>query len=114
LNDRFGIQTRGGCSCAGTYGHVLLEVDENYSRIITNQINIGDLTNKPGWIRMSIHPIMTNAEMRYITSALKDLAANFNEWAKDYKYVSSTNDFKHNYFEEENENLVNQWFDLKN
>jgi selenocysteine lyase/cysteine desulfurase len=28
LNDRFGIQTRGGCSCAGTYGHFLLHVDQ--------------------------------------------------------------------------------------
>ncbi|MFN7117196.1 MAG: aminotransferase class V-fold PLP-dependent enzyme, partial [Saprospiraceae bacterium] len=58
LNDRFGIQTRGGCSCAGTYGHYLLEVTPGFSKLITDQINHGDLSNKPGWIRMSVHPTM--------------------------------------------------------
>src|SRR5690606_27186447 len=43
LNDRFGIQTRGGCSCAGTYGHYLLHVDEEKSDFLTRQISLGDL-----------------------------------------------------------------------
>ncbi|MEY4029227.1 MAG: hypothetical protein RJA90_412, partial [Bacteroidota bacterium] len=47
LNDRFGIQTRGGCSCAGTYGHYLLHVENEYSKNITDKINKGDLTGKP-------------------------------------------------------------------
>ncbi|MFT4612575.1 MAG: selenocysteine lyase/cysteine desulfurase, partial [Gammaproteobacteria bacterium] len=54
LNDRFGIQTRGGCSCAGTYGHFLLHVDQQTSNELTQEISIGDLIRKPGWIRMSI------------------------------------------------------------
>lgn len=64
LNDKFGIQTRGGCSCAGTYGHFLLHVDQKMSNELTNEISIGDLVRKPGWIRMSIHPTTTNAEDR--------------------------------------------------
>ncbi len=44
LNDRFGIQVRGGCSCAGTYGHYLLHVDPNRSRRITEKIDEGDLS----------------------------------------------------------------------
>ncbi len=56
LNDRFGIQTRGGCSCAGTYGHYLLHVDKKTSKKVTDEIDHGDLSHKPGWIRMSIHP----------------------------------------------------------
>src|SRR5690606_11762350 len=63
LNDRFGIQTRGGCSCAGTYGHYLLHVDHEKSQYLTNKITEGDLIQKPGWIRMSIHPTTTNAEI---------------------------------------------------
>ncbi|MCB0383055.1 MAG: aminotransferase class V-fold PLP-dependent enzyme, partial [Psychroserpens sp.] len=66
LNDRFGIQTRGGCSCAGTYGHFLLHVDQKTSHELTNEISIGDLVRKPGWIRMSIHPTTTNAEMEFV------------------------------------------------
>jgi len=47
LNDRFGIQVRGGCSCAGTYGHFLLNVDIKQSREITDRIEAGDLSLKP-------------------------------------------------------------------
>lgn len=113
LNDHFGIQVRGGCSCAGTYGHILLNVDENYSRIITDQISVGDLTNKPGWIRMSIHPVMTNEEMKYLVDSLKSLAANHQEWAKDYSYQPKYNDFKHNDFEDNVSSLVEHWYSDK-
>ncbi len=44
MNDRFGIQVRGGCACAGTYGHFLLDVSHDKSREITNLINSGDLS----------------------------------------------------------------------
>src|SRR6185503_21042953 len=50
LNDKFGTQTRGGCSCAGTYGHELLKVDQAWSHRIWNSIHLGDLSSKPGWI----------------------------------------------------------------
>ena len=84
LNDRYGIQTRGGCSCAGSYGHFLLNVTEEYSREITTMISSGDCSSKPGWIRLSIHPTHTNKEIFYICSALKELAENFQEWKADY------------------------------
>ena len=48
LNDRFGIQTRGGCSCAGTYGHYLLHVDQETSNDLVCQIASGDMIKKPG------------------------------------------------------------------
>ena len=63
LNDRFGIQLRGGCACAGTYGHFLLHVSHDQSKQITERINFGDLSQKPGWIRLSLHPTMTNEEL---------------------------------------------------
>jgi selenocysteine lyase/cysteine desulfurase len=62
LNDRYGIQVRGGCSCAGTYGHYLLAVSRERSRSITEAINRGCLADKPGWVRLSLHPTMTDAE----------------------------------------------------
>jgi len=58
LNDRFGIQMRGGCSCAGTYGHYLLHVGWQVSKEITDLIEQGDLSRKPGWVRLSLHPTM--------------------------------------------------------
>lgn len=84
LNDRFGIQTRGGCSCAGTYGHYLLNVSPEYSHAITDQINEGDCSSKPGWIRLSVHPTHTNKEIIFILDAIKEMANNHTEWAKEY------------------------------
>jgi len=60
LNDRFGIQVRGGCSCAGTYGHYLLHVNKKVSHSITNKIDHGMMDAKPGWVRLSIHPTTTS------------------------------------------------------
>lgn len=84
LNDKFGIQTRGGCSCAGTYGHYLLNVTPETSSNITTQINEGNCSNKPGWIRMSIHPTHTNEEVLFILEGIKQLAENHTDWSNDY------------------------------
>lgn len=111
LNDRFGIQTRGGCSCAGTYGHYLLSVDKDFSHSITSEISCGILDKKPGWVRMSLHPTTTNEELNFVLEALKQLAKDHKNWAKDYIYNSSTNEYKH--VKEDKDLLyttVNDWF----
>ncbi len=95
LNDKFGIQTRGGCSCAGTYGHFLLHVDQETSNKLVNEITIGDLIKKPGWIRMSIHPTTTDQEITFVCNSIKELAANHESWALDYSYNKNTNEFIH-------------------
>ncbi len=95
LNDRFGIQVRGGCSCAGTYGHYLLQVSVEHSRSITDRINAGILCDKPGWVRLSLHPTMTDAEARFITAAIAELAQKHHEWAADYTYCERRNEFFH-------------------
>lgn len=96
LNDRFGIQVRGGCSCAGTYGHFLLHVDPNRSRSITDKIDSGDLSDKPGWVRLSLHPTLTNNELTYILDAIAQVGEHAAEWVKDYTYCRHSNEFVHN------------------
>lgn len=110
LNDRFGIQTRGGCSCAGTYGHYLLHVDQETSNSIVCQISDGDLEKKPGWIRMSIHPTTTNKEIEYVCNAILELASNFKEWSKDYNYSNKTNEFTHISQQNTIKDKVESWF----
>ena len=95
LNDRFGIQTRGGCSCAGTYGHYLLNVTKDESHRITDKINKGDLSEKPGWVRISVHPTMTNDEAFFIIDAVKQIINNIKEWEKDYEFDKSCGEFFH-------------------
>lgn len=70
LNDRFGIQVRGGCSCAGTYGHFLLAIDAERSYAILDRLKTGDHYAKPGWVRISIHPTTTAAEIGRILTAV--------------------------------------------
>lgn len=113
LNDRFGIQVRGGCSCAGTYGHYLLSVSQEYSNDVTCRIGLGDLSEKPGWIRMSIHPVMTDKEVKFIVDAIADLAKNHKKWAKDYEYNASTNEFEFIYDHQDESAMVDRWFKTK-
>lgn len=113
LNDRFGIQTRGGCSCAGTYGHYLLHVDQEQSNYLTDKISLGDLMQKPGWIRMSIHPTTTNAEIQYVCESIKALSENHEQWAADYHYNNRTNEFTHLQDNSADATaMVMQWFEL--
>jgi selenocysteine lyase/cysteine desulfurase len=84
LNDRFGIQTRGGCSCAGPYGHHLLGVGRGRSYEIWRSIRRGDVSAKPGWVRLSLHPTMTDREVAFMMDAIETTALNWKAWAMDY------------------------------
>lgn len=93
LSDRFGIQTRGGCSCAGTYGHILLGVDQDTSCTITNMIDEGDLSLKPGWVRISLHPTTLDEDVIFIAQSIHQVIKNIDEWKKDYRFESSLGDY---------------------
>ena len=112
LNDRFGIQTRGGCSCAGTYGHLLLHVDADRSYEILNSIHAGNMLSKPGWVRLSVHPIMTNAEIDFIMDAIELTALHFREWAKDYTYDPESNEYAFKEFEVQEFDKIEDWFNV--
>jgi selenocysteine lyase/cysteine desulfurase len=111
LSDRFGIQVRGGCVCAGTYGHYLLNVDYSKSKRITEKINRGDLSEKPGWVRLSLHPTTTDEELHYIVNSLRQIEQYHNLWVKDYYYDKHKNEFIHKFETAEN-SLVRKWFHL--
>ena len=114
LNDRFGIQLRGGCSCAGTYGHMLLHVDRKRSHEILDSIHSGDLIKKPGWIRLSLHPAMTNAAIEFILDAIELTAGHFREWMKDYRYDPVSNEYFFNGIIEKEQCEIENWFDVTN
>lgn len=113
LSDRYGVQVRGGCACAGTYGHFLLDVSYEHSKQITELINHGDLSQKPGWVRLSLHPTMTNEELCIIINALAEIQTHHQEWIKDYVYDKHTNEFVHILGADHIDERVNEWFKLE-
>jgi selenocysteine lyase/cysteine desulfurase len=70
LNDLFGIQARGGCSCAGPYGHRLLGIDSDRSSRFREAINSGCEGIKPGWVRVNFNYFISDAVFQYILDAV--------------------------------------------
>ena len=70
LNDLFGIQTRGGCSCAGPYGHRLLDIDLERSHLFEEQIATGCEGIKPGWVRVNFNYFIDERVLDYVINAV--------------------------------------------
>jgi len=75
LSDRFGIQARGGCACAGPYGHRLLGVDHEKSDSLRCAVLAGNTDVKPGWVRLNFSYLMRDETARYIIDGVNDLVA---------------------------------------
>nr|HRC80649.1 aminotransferase class V-fold PLP-dependent enzyme [Sedimentibacter sp.] len=74
LNDLFGIQTRAGCACAAPYGHRLLDISKETSRLFRHFIKEEVTAVKPGWIRFNIHYLMSEDEVDFIMDAIEFIA----------------------------------------
>ncbi|MDP2856920.1 MAG: aminotransferase class V-fold PLP-dependent enzyme [Bacillota bacterium] len=110
LNDYYGIQSRGGCSCAGTYGHFLLHIGREESQAITDRIDRGDLQAKPGWVRISLHPTTTTGEVLYILDAIREIATNRRQWSCEYAYDAATNEFVYKRSSPPRPDVAREWF----
>ena len=88
-----------------------VHVTPEHSKSITDQINRGDKTEKPGWIRLSVHPTTTDEEAERMVDAITALAANHRTWAQDYTYSSTTNEFTHRIETGAIGRRVHEWFD---
>ena len=71
----------------------MLHVTPEQSQHITEKIDHGDLSEKPGWVRMSVHPTMTNDEIYLFCNAVREITEKITEWSKDYNYLSHKNEF---------------------
>jgi selenocysteine lyase/cysteine desulfurase len=95
LSDRFGIQTRGGCMCAGTYGHELLGIGPARSFEIRCALEQGDEAQKPGWLRISFSPATAEEDFQVLLDAVVELADHYQEWARDYGMDEKTATWRH-------------------
>ncbi len=95
LNDLFGIQSRAGCSCAGPYGHRLLDIDHDTSEEYRRAINAGYCGIKPGWCRVSLHYAMDDLEVDFILDAIEFIAAHGYRFLPEYNFDMNTGAWIH-------------------
>jgi selenocysteine lyase/cysteine desulfurase len=95
LNDLFGIQSRGGCSCAGPYGHRLLGIDLERSHRFEQEIVKGCEGIKPGWVRVSFNYFISEATFRYIAQAVDLVATHGWLLLPEYRFNPTTGLWKH-------------------
>jgi len=97
LNDLFGIQSRAGCSCAGPYGHRLLDIDADTSERYRSAVQQGHCGLKPGWCRVGLHWVMDDAEANYVIDAVHFLASEGHRFLALYEFDLCTGTWRHKF-----------------
>jgi selenocysteine lyase/cysteine desulfurase len=95
LNDVFGIQARGGCSCAGPYGHRLLGIDAETSGRFEKMVAEGCEVIKPGWVRVNFNYFIPEEEFQYIIDAVDLVATHGWKLLPLYNFDPSTAVWRH-------------------
>jgi selenocysteine lyase/cysteine desulfurase len=95
LNDLFGIQARGGCVCAGPYGHRLLGIDLTRSRAYEQQVLRGYEGIKPGWVRLNFNYFISPRVYRYILDAVEFVAREGWRLLPDYRFDARSGVWRH-------------------
>ncbi|MDQ1603371.1 MAG: hypothetical protein QOE01_1216, partial [Actinomycetota bacterium] len=95
LNDLFGIQSRGGCSCAGPYGHRLLGIDIERSHEFEREITHGCEGIKPGWVRINFNYFISDAVLDYVVAAVRLVAEQGCRLLPAYRFDPATGLWRH-------------------
>jgi selenocysteine lyase/cysteine desulfurase len=95
LNDLFGIQSRGGCSCAGPYGHTLLGIDAQHSDEISREVSLGCEGIKPGWVRVNFNYFISETVFEFVTEAIHLVATHGWKLLPWYHFDVSTAEWIH-------------------
>ncbi len=100
LNDLFGIQARGGCSCAGPYGHTLLDLTPAHSEALAAEVGRGFGCLRPGWVRFNLHWLSTEEEVDYVLRAMTLIARWGSRLLPSYTLDTKTGLWQHREFQE--------------
>jgi len=95
LSDKYGIQVRGGCMCAHTYAYELLSITTPIAKFVQGEMLKGNMALKPGWVRVSFGPTVSQEDMDVLVDAIPDLADNWRTYAKDYVLDPKSADVYH-------------------
>ena len=95
LSDLFGIQSRGGCSCAGPYGHRLLGIDIERSHEFEHEITHGCEGIKPGWTRVSFNYFISETVFQYLVDAVDLIAEHGWKLLPEYRFDAASGLWRH-------------------
>jgi len=95
LNDLFGIQSRGGCGCAGPYGHRLLGIDVATSKEFEREIVRGCEGIKPGWVRVNFNYFLSETQFQFILDAIHLVANEGWRLLPHYTFNPDTGEWRH-------------------
>ena len=94
LNDFFGIQVRGGCMCAGPYGHELLHIDDDVSLRLRSLLEQGHCGAKPGWVRIGFSPATTEAEFQALLEGVRFVCREGRRHLADYEMSDASAEWR--------------------
>lgn len=94
LNDFFGVQVRGGCMCAGPYGHELLHIDQRVSLSIKHQLEEGHIGVKPGWVRICFSPVTGEKEFQTLLEGVDFVAKRGRDFYDRYTLDDHTGEWR--------------------
>jgi selenocysteine lyase/cysteine desulfurase len=95
LNDLFGIQSRGGCGCAGPYGHRLLGIDLETSKEFEREIVRGCEGIKPGWVRVNFNYFLSETQFQFMLDAIHLIATDGWRLLPHYRFDPDTGEWRH-------------------
>ena len=95
LNDLFGIQSRGGCGCAGPYGHRLLGIDIQTSKEFEREIVRGCEGIKPGWVRVNFNYFLSETQFQFLLDAIHLVANEGWRLLPHYTFDPDTGEWRH-------------------
>jgi selenocysteine lyase/cysteine desulfurase len=95
LNDLFGVQARGGCSCAGPYGHRLLGIDLDHSHAFQHEIAAGCEGIKPGWVRVNLAYFIDEPVADYLIDAVRFVAREGDRFLPEYRFDPKSGLWQH-------------------
>ncbi|WP_424981846.1 aminotransferase class V-fold PLP-dependent enzyme [Maritalea sp. S77] len=95
LSDLYGIQARGGCACAGPYGHHLLNIDQHQSEQVRNEIKQGNALAKPGWVRLNFSYLFDDRKTQFIIDKVDELANSAGTYLDQYQLDPQSGIFCH-------------------
>lgn len=95
LSDLYGIQARGGCACAGPYGHDLLGIDADQSAQMRREIQEGNPLARPGWVRLNFSYLLDDEKANFIIESVIELANSASKYIDNYVFDHATGSFLH-------------------